>query len=285
VTVFAVRLPRVPAVRFRVRVCVGVCMKLCIGVCLSASLLPGVAAAAQTASAEAASGARAARWPTLAQVLAARPVVGDDPVAVRDALAVLDLPNTAQTLGERLRTLIPDRNSAVQRELHGAGLDRELLFVVPVLYGVRYQASSHRLSVDADLSSDDTPNAVLLDKTIVGPSGRDLVVAAEAKAKGYIQHVDIVALRRGDSHKTEVRGDLTVSPGVFAQTDGHFAIALLCRLAPPYLVDRRDHTDPTDENPTDITTRTSTLFADVRAAWLISPPSGTVLAKNLRLSN
>lgn len=54
---------------------------------------------------------------------------------------------------------------------------------------------------------------------------------------------------------------------------------------PPYLKDLREHHDPTDEEPTDITTRTSTLYVNVHSMWLINPQSGMVLTKKLHLSN
>jgi hypothetical protein len=72
---------------------------------------------------------------------------------------------------------------------------------------------------------------------------------------------------------------------VFSKVDGDFAIALICSLSPPYLNDQSEHSDPTDDEPTDITTRTSFLYTDVHAVWLISPQTGMVLSKNLHLSN
>jgi hypothetical protein len=59
---------------------------------------------------------------------------------------------------------------------------------------------------------------------------------------------------------------------------------LLCRLVPPYLSETRDHSDPTDDEPTDISTRTSILHAKVDDIWLINQEKGVVLAKGLRLT-
>ena len=81
-----------------------------------------------------------------------------------------------------------------------------------------------------------------------------------------------------------MRGKLNLSPAAFAAANGDFAIALVCDLELPFLSDHLEHSDPTSEEPTDITTRTSTLHADVRAIWLVSPQKGIVLSKNLHLS-
>lgn len=57
---------------------------------------------------------------------------------------------------------------------------------------------------------------------------------------------------------------------------------LICSLAPPYLTDLRDHSDPSNDESTDITTRTSTLYTNIHAIWLVSPQRGIVLSKKLR---
>ncbi|MGF6721843.1 hypothetical protein P3T43_001190 [Paraburkholderia sp. GAS41] len=219
-----------------------------------------------------------------AATLAERPVVGDDPVAIRDALAKHGVHGNAPSLRDRLRALIPSRKSQDDRDLTQASLDRPLIFVVPIPYGVLYRSNSHVLTIDADLSSEDIPNAILLKKTVNGPDGRGLTVAPEAKAKGFIQQIDVIALKSDASGRTRVHGHLTLPPSTFAKVDGDFAIALMCTLSAPYLSDRHDHSDPTDDEPTDITTRASTLYTNVGAVWLISPQTGTVLSKNLHLS-
>lgn len=64
---------------------------------------------------------------------------------------------------------------------------------------------------------------------------------------------------------------------------GDFAIVLICTLAPPYLMDDIEHSAPTDEEPTDITRRVSTLNGNVDAAWLIDRKDGSIITKRLHL--
>jgi hypothetical protein len=219
-------------------------------------------------------------------LLSARPLVGDDPTAVRDALAKQSRQANAPSLSDRVRKLlnVPTHSKPRDPDLTKAGLDRELAFVVPAPYGILYRSNTHLLTVNVDLSGDETPGVILLRKTVTGPRGRGLVVAAEAKAKGYIQHFDLIELDSGGGRKTTVRGHVTLSPSAFAETNGDFAVVLICSLVPPYLTDRSEHSDPTNEEPTDITTRTSTLRANIRAIWLVSPQKGMVLSKKLHLS-
>ena len=252
----------------------------CILACVSilAHAASPAAASSVNAPSEAASAATA-------EILAERPVVGDDPVAIRDALAKHSIHGNAPSLRDRLRALIPSRKTRHDLDLTKASLDRQLVFVVPIPYGVLYRSNSHVLTIDADLASEDAPGAILLKKTVSGPDGRGLTVAAEAKAKGYIQQIDIIGLKSDASSKTRIHGHLTLPPSTFAKVDGDFAIALMCTLSSPYLSDQHDHSDPTDDEPTDITTRTSMLYTDIQAVWLISPQTGTVLSKNLHLSN
>ena len=247
-----------------------------------------IQALAHAASLQAASAVNAASQPQSspsADIFSARPVVGDDPGAVRDTLATGRIHANWPTLVERLRDLIPARKPPPNVDLAKVGLDRELVFVIALPYGVLYSSQSHSLTVRTDLASDDAPGAIVLKKTVKGQSGRGLVVAPEAKAKGYIEQIDLVELKLEGSTRTKVHAHLTVPQATFAKVDGDFAIALMCDLKPPYLTDQDEHSDPTDDEPTDITTRTSVLYADIRAVWLISPHTGTVLAKNLHLSN
>lgn len=254
---------------------------VCALVCLS---LPGHAATPQNpvATTHASQAASTSATPAL---LSTPPFVGDDAVAIRDALTKQGIHAGSPSLTERLRDLIPVPALKTPRDLDLAkvNLDRELVFIVPVPYGVLYRSKTHVLTVDADLSGEDAPGAILLRKTITGPRGRGLVVAAEAKAKGYIQLIDLIELKLDEGSKTEVHGRMTLSPDKFAKTNGDFAIALLCRLTPPYLTDQRDHSDPSDDEPTDITTRTSILHTNIEGIWLVSPQSGIVLSKNLHL--
>jgi hypothetical protein len=218
---------------------------------------------------------------------AARSFRSDNPVAIRDTLAKQSLHAASPTLRERISRLIAlgRRPAPHDGNLATVGLERELVFVVPVPYGVLYQSNKHELTIDADLSGDDRPGAILLAKTIQGPSGRGLVIAPEASEKGYIQHIDLIELKANGHNKTTIHGHFPVSQDAFARTHGEFEVALRCTLVPPYLKDQHEHSDPTDEEPTDITTRTSTLYATINAIWLISPRSDTVLTRKLRLSN
>jgi hypothetical protein len=252
------------------------CMLACV---------PILAHAASPVATSAASAASAVASAATEDILSARPVVGDDPVAIRDALAKQSIHGNAPSLRDRLRALIPSRKAPHNLDLTKASLDRELVFVVPIPYGVLYRSKTHVLTIDADLASEDAPGAVLLKKTVTGPNGRGLTVAAEAKAKGYIQQIDLIGLKPDATSKTRIHGRLTLPPSTFAKVDGDFAIALMCSLSQPYLSDRREHSDPTDDEPTDITTRTSILYADIQAVWLISPQTGMVLSKSLHLSN
>lgn len=213
---------------------------------------------------------------------------GDDPVAVRDALARKLTPGKTRTFAHRVEDLV---GTALPKTLHDpvitdAKLSRDLAFMVPAPYGIRYRSKIHVMTVDVDLSDSDHPDAIVLKKTIMGPGGRKLVVAAEAKAKGYIQNVDVIQLdTTGDKHnKTSVRGRFGLSEAAFeAAGDGDLALVLICRVVPPYLTETIEHSDPTNEEPTDITTRTATLHANVGDVWLINREKGVVLAKGLHL--
>jgi hypothetical protein len=218
-------------------------------------------------------------------VLSTRPFVGDDPVAIRDALTEQSINAKSPSLSDRTRNLIhvPVRKAPRELDLTKAYLDRDLAFVVPAPHGILYRSKTHLLTVNVDLSGD-TRGVILLKKTITGPRGRGLVVATEAKSKGYIQHIDLIELKSGKRSKTRVHGRMTLSQAAFSEANGDFAIVLMCSMAPPYLTDRRDHSDPSDDEPTDITTRTSTLYANIHAIWLVSPQRGIVLSKKLHLS-
>jgi hypothetical protein len=213
---------------------------------------------------------------------------GDDPVAVRDALARKLTPGKTRTFAHRVEDLV---GTALPKTLHDsevtdAKLSRDLAFVVPAPYGIRYRSKIHVMTVDVGLSDSDHPDAIVLKKTVTGPRGRKLVVAAEAKAKGYIQNVDLIELdtTSGKHNKTSVRGHFGLSEAVFeAAGDGDLALVLICRVVPPYLTESVEHSDPTNEEPTDITTRTATLHANVGDIWLINREKGVVLAKGLHL--
>ncbi|WP_227744003.1 hypothetical protein [Burkholderia gladioli] len=260
-------------------------LAVCACACVCLPALAHAAAQDSAASSEpAASPASSAARPAGAQ-----PFVGDDALAVRDALAKAKLDTGKPSLKEHAREWLHAvaRQPTDEPALKPLGLDRTLRFVIPVSYGLLYRAKRHQLSVDLDLSSEATPDTILLRKAITGPRGRRLVVAAEAKAKGYVQHIDIIEMDPGKARQTAVRARVSVAPSDFdaAGDDGGFAIVLLAELAPPYLSERSEHSDPSNEEPTDITTRTSTLHAQVQAVWLVNTKTGAVLTRKLRLSS
>jgi hypothetical protein len=211
---------------------------------------------------------------------------GDDPAAIRDALARKFTDNKALSLTHRVQDLIADALPKTLRDstLTDAKLSRDLAFVVPASYGIRYRSKVHVMTVDVDLSDSDEPGTIVLKKTITGPRGRKLVVAAEAKSKGYIQTIDVIELDPVNKHdKTTVHGRFVLSPAAFSADDGNLALVLICRVVPPYLTQTKDHSDPTNEEPTDITTRTATIHANVGDIWLVNREKGVVLAKGLHL--
>jgi hypothetical protein len=148
---------------------------------------------------------------------------------------------------------------------------------------VRYLSKQKVLTVNVSLAAPENPDAILLKQTVKGQSGRKLVVAPEAKEKGFVQTVDIIQLRPDGGIKTNVRGRMMLPGFDRERGNGDFAIVLVCTLAPPYLTDDIEHSTPTDEEPTDITRRTSTLNGSVDAAWLVDLKDGTIITKRLRL--
>lgn len=217
-----------------------------------------------------------------------RPIVGDDPVAIREALEKLHVKSASPSLSDRVRSLIPgvaDKHGQ-NADLAAVNLDREVTFLVPVSYGLRYQSQKHLLNVDVDLVDADGEGrtGILLRKVITGPRGRGLVIAPEAKAKGYIQQIDIIELDPGKGRKSTVRGRVRLSPAAYAQTHGGFVFALSGHLVRPYLTEHIEHAEPSNDEPTDITTRTSRLYLDIESISLVSPASGAVLLKKLSLS-
>jgi hypothetical protein len=213
---------------------------------------------------------------------------GDDPAIIRDVL-VREHPeeDSSHSLSSRIKEFV---GTALPRNLRDHALNdgdlgRELAFVLPAPYGIHYRSKTHVMTVDVGVSDGDYPDEIVLKKTVTGLRGRHLVVAAEARAKGYIQKIDLVELDAAGKHdETTVHGRFVLSEDAYAQSNGKLAIVLLCRLVPPYLTETRDHSDPTDDEPTDITTRTSTLHAKVDDIWLINQEKGLVLTKGLRLT-
>ena len=220
---------------------------------------------------------------------------GDDPDHVRDALTGHPSPGQSPSITSRVRAFLshPFHKSqgasavyaASQPQLQAqAQADRTFVFVIPVSYGVRYQSKKKVLTVNVSLAAPNNPDAILLKQTVRGQSGRKLVIAPEAKAKGFIQTFDVIQLRTRDGIRTTVRGSTVFPDFERDHGNGDLAIVLVCTLAPPYLMDDVEHSAPTDEEPTDITRRTSTLNGDVDAAWLIDRNDGTILTKRLHLA-
>ncbi|WP_232470816.1 hypothetical protein [Caballeronia hypogeia] len=220
---------------------------------------------------------------------------GDDPEHVRDALAGHPAPGQPPSISNRVRTFLShpfsrtrrgqaaSATSGASQPLANAQADRTFTFVIPVSYGVRYLSKKKMLTVNVSLSAPENPTAILLKQTVKGQSGRKLVVAPEAKEKGFIQTFDVIQLKPDGDIKTTVRGNTLLPNFGHAHGNGDFAIVLICTLTPPYLSDDVEHSAPTDEEPTDITRRTSTLNGSVDAAWLIDRKEGTIVTKRLRL--
>ncbi|MDR5760268.1 hypothetical protein [Caballeronia sp. LZ035] len=220
---------------------------------------------------------------------------GDDPEHVRDALAGRSAPGQAPSITSRVRTFLAQPFRKWERGAsgaHGASqpqgasatqADRTFVFVIPVSYGVRYQSKKKVLTVNVSLAAPGNPNAILLKQTVKGQSGRKLVVAAEAKAKGFVQTFDVIQLQPDGGARTTVTGRALLPSFAHEHSEGDFAIVLVCALEPPYLTDDVEHSAPSEEEPTDVTRRTSTLNGSVAAAWLVDRKDGSIVTRRLRL--
>lgn len=260
----------------RTALTLGVAMMLCVN------------ASAATATAATTSKAASSPASTRAASTVATPenITPDNPVKVRDALADQTPGAAKQSITERLRSLARE---PFDRIFHGRTAtaqndERMVLFMIPAPHGILYRESAHRLSVNVPLSTDDHPDTIELYQKVEGQSGRGLVIAPDAKAKGYVQRIDLIQLKMASTTKTVARGRLYLSQDAFDKADDNFAIVLVCSLEPPYLIEQREHSDPTDEEPTDITRRVSTIFASVQDVWLVNQSDGSVLYKGLRLT-
>jgi hypothetical protein len=228
---------------------------------------------------------------------------GDDPEHVRDALSGHITPGSAvvaPSVTSRVRSFIEHplrpfhgaRQASAASAASPAGpatgapaqaqTSRTFLFVVPASYGVRVEARRKLLSVNVSLASPEDSNAILLRQTVKGQSGRKLVIAPEAKAKGFIQTFDTIQFRTGDTNRTTVKGR-TLAPDLDNASSTDFAIVLVCTLEPPYMTERTEHSDPSEDEPTDITRKTATLLGVVDAVWLIDRKDGAIISKRLRL--
>ena len=111
-----------------------------------------------TAQAQPAGSANAASGPTEdvtpVSIVVTPGFTGDDPAAVRDALARKFTNSKTRTFTHRVEDLIGD---ALPKTLHDAALmdaklGRDLAFVVPAPDGIRYRSKVHVMTVDVDLS-------------------------------------------------------------------------------------------------------------------------------------
>ena len=226
---------------------------------------------------------------------------GDDPEHVRDALAAAtssrpQAPATNPSITSRVRNFLSHSlfksghagtgAASGSRAAHAEApqADRTFVFVIPASYGVRFESKKKLLSVNVSLAAPEQPDAILLKRKVEGQSGRKLVIAPEARSKGFIQTIDTIQLETGDRTKTTVRGRAMLTSFDPPHGNGDLAIVLVCSLEPPYLSDRVEHSDPTDEEPTDITRRTSTLHGRVDAVWVVDRSNGAIVTKHLRLA-
>lgn len=219
-------------------------------------------------------------------VSAAPHLAGDDPIKVRNSLVGKVGNDQSSTIEQRTEGRVIEAlpHTLRSRVLRGEGLGRELTFLVPVSRGIRYKSKTHVTTVRVDLSDSDHPGTIMLKNTVTGRRGWHLVVAAEATSKGYIEHIDMIALDPvGSGHKTTVHGTFRSSDA--KSIDGNLAIMLTCRLVPPYLTESISHTDPSDDEPTDITTRISVLHGEIDSLQLVNLDRGFVLAQGLHLAN
>ncbi|WP_241270095.1 hypothetical protein [Caballeronia sp. M1242] len=272
---------------------------LCLSIALHAQAAPSAApeSAARAGPSASAPGARTA------SILSAESLpphfAGDDPEHVRDALAAAtsseqQAATSNPSVTSRVRSFLsrhfvptghrPESPDGAQPSIDDASRpDRTFVFVIPAAYGVRFESKKKLLSVNVSLAAPDQPDAILLKREVHGQSGRKLVIAPEAKAKGFVQTIDMIQLETGARAKTAVRGRAVVPAFDASRGSDDFAIVVVCSLEPPYLSDRTEHSEPTDEEPTDITRRTSTLHGRIDALWLVDRNDGTIITRRLHL--
>lgn len=229
---------------------------------------------------------RDAKLTSSSSALVAPPLTSDDPIKVRNSLVGTVGNDQSSTFEQRTEGRVIEAlpHTLRSRVLRGEGLGRELTFLVPVSRGIRYKSKSHVATVRIDLSDSDHPGTIILKNTVIGRRGWHLVVAAEARSKGYIEHIDMIALDPvGSGHKTTVHGTFRSSDA--KSIDGNLAIMLTCRLVPPYLTESISHTDPSDDEPTDITTRISVLHGEIDSLELVNLDRDFVLTQGLHLAN
>ena len=160
-----------------------------------------------------------------------------------------------------------------------AKLSRDLAFVVPAPYESAIGPEIRVMTVDVDLSDSPTTliRSIVLKKTITGPRGRKLVVAAEAKSKGaYTEHrYHRAGSRQQAQQDATAHWRFVLSADAFSQEDGDLALVLICRVVPPYLTETKDHTDPEQRGAHRYRHAHGNMaHANVGDIWLINPREG-----------
>jgi hypothetical protein len=246
-------------------------------------------ATAQVANGRAAGNAKAGEDTPSPELVVTPGFSGDDPSAVRDAFTGKDngkggnAGSTRSHIKEWVGKVLPSNRTV--SALLGDNPGRELALVAPVSRGILYSSTTHVMKVDVSFSDESHPDDIILKKIVSGPDGQKLTFGAQAKSEGFIQTIDLIGIQAaGKRDETTVHGRIALSSSAFAQSDGNLAMVFICRVVPPYLTELRSHRDATDDEPTDITTRTSTLHVAVDDIWLIDQTKGVVIAKGLRLT-
>jgi len=249
-------------------------------------------AIAQAANGQAAGNAKAGVDAVSPELVVTPGFGGDDPYAVRDAFTGKDNGNgsnggsagsTRSQIKEWVGRVLPSNRTV--STLLGDNPGRELALVAPVSRGILYSSTTHVMKVDVSFSDESRPHDIILKKVVSGPDGQKLTFGAQAKSEGFVQTVDVIGIQAvGKRDETTVHGRFALSSSAFSQSDGNLAMVFIGRLVPPYLTEVRSHRDATDDEPTDITTRTSTLHVAVDDIWLIDQTQGVVIAKGLRLT-
>ncbi|WP_158906699.1 hypothetical protein [Burkholderia sp. L27(2015)] len=249
-------------------------------------------ATAQVARGQAASNATAGLDTPSSELVVTPGFSGDDPSAVRDTFIGKENGNganggapssTRSHIKEWVGKVLPSNRTV--SALLGDNPGRELAFVAPVSRGILYSSTTHIMKVDVSFSDESHPDDIILRRVVSGPDGQKLTFAAQAKSEGFVQTIDLIDIQAaGKRDETTVHGRFALSSSAFAQADGNLAVVFICRVVPPYLTEQHSHRDATDDEPTDITTRTSTLHVAVDDIWLIDQTKGVVIEKGLRLT-
>ena len=207
---------------------------------------------------------RASRLP-FRPTLPTRPIVGDDPVAIREALEKLHVKGASRPERARPRLIpgVADKHGK-DTGLAAVSLDREVTFLVPVSYGLRYQSQKHLLKVNVDLVDPDGEGrtGILLRRSLPGREGenRDRTRGEGKRLYPADRHHRSIPEKAGSPpcaaawgcHPLRTRkrraGSRSLFPG----------------LVRPYLTEHVEHAEPNNDEPTDITTRTSRVVPGYR---------------------